>query len=69
MDIKDLSLAGCEKLNMDSTLEMIALNFKNIERLNIAQTNVTVLTEGHRNLALTECLLSASGSDSTELIS
>ena len=60
MDIKDLSLAGCEKLNMDSTLEMIALNFKNIERLDIAQTNVTVLTEGYRRL--TECLLSASAS-------
>ena len=47
---------------MDSTLEMIALNFKNIETLNIAETNVTVLAEGHWNVALTECLLRASGS-------
>ena len=37
----------CENLDMDSTLERIAPNFKNIEKLNIEATNVTVLTEGH----------------------
>ena len=47
---------------MNSTVEMIALNFKNIETLNIAETNVTVLAEGHWNVALTECLLRDSGS-------
>ena len=46
LDIKDLDLGGCGHLDMDSTLERIALNFKNIEKLNIAVTNVTVLTEG-----------------------
>jgi len=46
LDIKELSLQDCRELNMDSTLEMIALNFKNIETLNIAETNVTVLAEG-----------------------
>ena len=62
MNIKNLCLGFCRELNMDSTLEMIALHFKNLERLDIEGTNVTVLTEGHRNLALTECLLMASGS-------
>ena len=62
LDIKDLDLGYCEELNMDSTLEMIALNFKNIETLNIAETNVTVLAEGHWNVALTECLLRGSES-------
>ena len=47
MDIKDLNLACCKNLDMDSTLERIALNFKNIEKLNIERTNVTRLTEGH----------------------
>ena len=47
LDIKDLSLRCCKKLDMDSTLERIALNFKNIEKLNIASTNVTVLPEGN----------------------
>ena len=47
LDIKDLNLHGCKKLDMDSTLERIALNFKNIEKLIITQTNVTVLPEGH----------------------
>jgi len=56
LDIKDLSLAGCEKLNMDSTLEMIALNFKNIERLSIEGTNVTVLTEGIGGCTVLETL-------------
>jgi len=45
LDIKDLNLSDCKSLDMDSTLEKIALNFKNIEKLNIAGTNVTVLTE------------------------
>ena len=47
LDIKDLNLGNCTNLDMDSTLERIALNFKNIEKLNIMATNVTVLTEGH----------------------
>ena len=38
---------------MNSTVEQIAFNFKNIEFLGIAGTNVTVLT-GRRNLALSE---------------
>merc|ERR1711924_143659 len=45
LDIKDLDLGYCKSLDMDSTLERIALNFKNIEKLNIAGTNVTVLKE------------------------
>merc|ERR1711924_321539 len=49
LDIKDLDLGYCKSLDMDSTLERIALNFKNIEKLNIAGTNVTVLTEGIGN--------------------
>ena len=53
MDIKQLDLSGCEKLDMNSTVEKIAFNFKNIETLLIAGTNVTVLT-GRRNLALSE---------------
>ena len=40
-------MSSCRSLDMDSTLERIALNFKNIEKLNITGTNVTVLTEGH----------------------
>ena len=40
-------MGGCGHLDMDSTLERIALNFKNIEKLNIRATNVTVLPEGH----------------------
>jgi len=47
LDIKDLDLYFCEKLDMDSTLEMIVSNFRNIEKLNIGETNVSVLTEGH----------------------
>ena len=62
MDIKDLDLSWCEKLDMNSTLEKVAFNFKNIETLKIAGTNVTVLTEGHRNLALPEYL--SNGSES-----
>ena len=53
MDIKQLDLSYCEKLDMNSTVEQIAFNFKNIEALGIAGTNVTVLT-GRRNLALSE---------------
>ena len=53
MDIKDLDLSWCRKLDMNSTLEKVAFNFKNIEALGIAGTNVTVLT-GRRNLALSE---------------
>ena len=47
LDIKDLDLGYCKNLDMDSTLERIALNFKNIETLDISNTNVTVMTEGH----------------------
>ena len=47
LDIKGLNLSSCKQLDMDSTVERIALNFKNIESLDIRNTNVTVLTEGH----------------------
>ena len=46
-------MSCCGKLDMNSTVEQIAFNFKNIEFLGIAGTNVTVLT-GRRNLALSE---------------
>ncbi len=57
LDIKQLNLAYCKKLDMNSTVEKIAFNFKNIETLQIARTNVTVLTEGRRNLALPKLLI------------
>merc|ERR1711904_678049 len=56
LDIKQLDLSYCEKLDMNSTVEQIAFNFKNIEALGIAGTNVTVLTEGVGNCTALQAL-------------
>merc|ERR1712224_453892 len=46
LDIKDLNLCGCEKLNMASTVDMIILHFKNMEKFSIGATDISRLPEG-----------------------
>ena len=45
LDLKDLDLAGCKGLNMNKEMEMI-INMKNLQRLRISGTNISVLSEG-----------------------
>ena len=46
LDIRRLSLNGCKKLDMASTVNLIVLHFKNIEALDIGWTDISVLPEG-----------------------
>ena len=58
LDIKDLNLYGCEKLFANCTVDRIVLHFKNIEALDIGDTDISVLPEGDlkfSNLLVAEC--------------
>jgi len=46
LDIRQVSLNGCKKLDMASTVNLIVLHFKNIEVLDIGDTDISVLPEG-----------------------
>jgi len=56
LDIKTLSLHGCKKLDMASTVDLIVLHFKNIEQLYIGDTDIPVLTEGVGNCTALQTL-------------
>jgi len=45
LDLKDLSLGRCEGLDMNKEMEVI-INMKNLEKLDITGTNISVLSEG-----------------------
>ena len=58
LDIKQLNLFGCKKLDTASTVDLIVLHFKNIEALDIGDTDISVLPEGDlkfSNLLVAEC--------------
>ena len=55
LDIKDLNLYACKKLDMASTVDMIILHFKNMEKLDIGNTNISMIPEGLSNMLLSEC--------------
>ena len=45
LDLKDLNLCACESLDMNKEMEVI-INMKNLEKLDISGTNISVLSEG-----------------------